>query len=142
NVSIYKFKDLQSALQGRKLLYQNLQSFINKDSVSIKLASLPQSTPVEISIIDKNNDIKLINSIIKLNSNQFSSPIEIKGNYFIAFINSTKGQTTLPFIYTREHIEKILMAKKVNQLISKTDDELKYKYSIKLNKIKECLSNF
>jgi hypothetical protein len=139
NVSIYKFKDLQSALQGRKLLYQNLQSFINKDSVSIKLASLPQSTPAVISIIDKNNDIKLINSIVKLNSNQFSSPIEIKGNYFIAFINSTKGQTTLPIIYTMEHIEKILMVNKVNQLISKIDDELKYKYSIKLNKIKECL---
>jgi len=141
-VSIYKFKDIQKAFQGRMLISRKLLSSLTPSMVSHTAntpPSLHEVPATKVKVNDLSNDPKVIETILKLHPGQISSPIQVRGEFLVIALASKKGSATLPFIYAKAEIKQLIYSQKERQLMAKLVKNLKAVYPLEKNQIKDYL---
>ncbi|MDP4209573.1 MAG: peptidylprolyl isomerase [Bacteroidota bacterium] len=140
-VSIYKFKDKQSAFSGMNQIRQHLKLSPNAKIDSKKISGLLSvSEKVKLVVSDTSgNNINFIRVIVQMNEGQLSMPIEVNGEMSAINLLKKNGEATLPYNYVKEEIRRKLLQMEEKKLYDKLMDELKAKYPVKVNRLKEYI---
>jgi len=140
SISLYKFKNMQNAFKGRAELEQKIRGIYHPLGNSNKANAallLPNAIEMEVKIDDQDNDPKLLGTVLRLAPGQISSPIEVKGEFLVIVIKAKKGVTTLPYIYVKDDVQRLIYAQKEMQLTARLAEGLKDKYPVEKNELKE-----
>jgi parvulin-like peptidyl-prolyl isomerase len=138
-VSIYKFKDSQSAIGGLGKIMehyqQNIANSLSKTAIPEKLSSVAEN--VEIRLSDTTNNLFLINAISNANTGQVLMPLEINGEFWIVYISQKNGNALFPYKYAKVEIERMLSEKRTKKTYDYLLAKLKAKYPLEVNHLKE-----
>ncbi|MDP4208816.1 MAG: peptidylprolyl isomerase [Bacteroidota bacterium] len=140
-ISVYKFGDQQSAFESMNPITQHYkqstQSLANPrfDPLLHGLNSLKEN--VEVQISDTTNSTILVNAIIGADTGRVLSPMKMNGEYWVVYLTHKSGEARLPYKYAKLEIERTLPAKKAQEARGQLLAELKVRYPLKINRLKE-----
>ena len=142
SISLFKFKNIQNAFQGRMQLEKKARgiSLSAGNSNTAKTIALPGAIEMEVKMNDQNNDPKLLEAVLRLAPGQISSPVEVNGEFVVIILTAKKGLTTMPYIYVKDELQRIIYAQKEKRLTAQLAEDLKEKYPLGEDELKEYLS--
>lgn len=142
SISLFKFKNIQNARQGRIQLEKKARGIPLSvgNSNTGNTGSLPRAIEMEVKMNDPNSDPKLLGTILRLAPGQISSPIEVNKEFVVVVLTAKKGFTTIPYIYVKDEIQRLIYAQKEKRLTSQLAEDLKEKYPVEEDKLKKYFS--
>ena len=141
-ISLFKFKSIQNAIQGRILVEKKIRGIAPSvgDSNNANSQTLPAAIEMQVKIDGPNNNAKLLETILRLSPGQTSSPLEINGEFVIIVVTAKQGSITIPYMYVKDDIQRLIYSQKENQLTARIEEGLKEKYPVEKDEIKKYLS--
>lgn len=142
SISLYKFKNIQSAFKGRIQLEKKRRgiSTLAPNSNNADTVPLPNAVEMEVRTSDQNNDPKLLGAILRSAPGHVSYPIEINGDFVVVVVKDRKGSATMPYTYVKDDIQRLIYAEKEKQLTAQLAEHLKERYPVAKNELKGYLS--
>jgi hypothetical protein len=141
-VTIYKFRDQQSAFNGLvpiKNFYG--QKNPNPGSPELPPSNLPGvlsvTGSVTINISDTTNDTNLINAVSESNTGQTLLPQKINGAFCVVYLRNKTGNIPLPYREAKVKIERLLPEKKAQEALDRQIAGLKAKYPLTVNRLQK-----